>query len=126
MDAFSTSAIDNNGIESEIDIVKEEIPLSEAANKIAIDNLARKMQNKERKLEEEKARRISLKMNQQRKHQCVMSKVNEINIVTELCTADSPATISYEKMCLHYVIHYIKGEHGIKSFQRLRSRRNLG
>ena len=53
MDAFATSAIDNNGIESEIDIVKEEIPLSEAANRIAIDNLARKMQDKERKLEGE-------------------------------------------------------------------------
>jgi len=55
---------------------------------------------------EEKARKTSLKMS--RKHQCVMSKVNEINIVTELCTAESPATINYDKMCLHYVIHYIK------------------
>jgi len=55
---------------------------------------------------EEKARKTSLKMS--RKHQCVMSKVNEINIVTELCTAESPATINHDKMCLHYVIHYIK------------------
>ena len=49
----STKTFIDNVMESDIDIVKEEIPLSDAANKIAIDTLAKKMREKERKLEGE-------------------------------------------------------------------------
>ena len=45
-------------IESDIDIVKEEIPLSDAANKIAIGTLARKMREKERKREGESCHKV--------------------------------------------------------------------
>ena len=47
-------------------------------------------------------------MMMKRRHKCVMPAVNEINIATELCTRDNPAVINFDKMCLHYVIHYIK------------------
>ena len=37
-----------------------------------------------------------------------MAAVNEIQLSTELCTLASPALLALDKMCLHYVIHYIK------------------
>ena len=37
-----------------------------------------------------------------------MGAVNEIDVNTELCTKNHPALVTHEKMCLHYVIHYIK------------------
>ena len=37
-----------------------------------------------------------------------MAAVNEIQLSTELCTLASPALLAMDKMCLHYVIHYIK------------------
>ena len=43
-----------------------------------------------------------------KKHRCVMAAVNEIQLSTELCTLASPALLAMDKMCLHYVIHYIK------------------
>jgi len=41
------------------------------------------------------------------KHKCLMGEISEINILTELCTKTKPALLSTEKLCLHYVIHYI-------------------
>ena len=50
------------------------------------------------------------------KHRCVMGAVNEILISTELCTGASPALLALDKMCLHYVIHYIKRSDQMKEF----------
>ena len=52
-----------------------------------------------------------------KKHRCVMAAVNEIQLSTELCTLASPALLALDKMCLHYVIHYIKRSVGILSLE---------
>ena len=52
-----------------------------------------------------------------KKHRCVMAAVNEIQLSTELCTLASPALLAMDKMCLHYVIHYIKRSDGILSLE---------
>ena len=56
-----------------------------------------------------------------KKHKCVMAAVNEIQLSTELCTLASPALLALDKMCLHYVIHYIKRSDGILSLEHLYS-----
>ena len=56
-----------------------------------------------------------------KKHRCVMAAVNEIQLSTELCTLASPALLALDKMCLHFVIHYIKRSDGILSLEHLYS-----
>ena len=42
------------------------------------------------------------------KHECVMNKVNEIQVPTERCTLRRPAYLDIDRICSHYVIHYMK------------------
>ena len=42
------------------------------------------------------------------KHECVMNKVNEIQVTTERCTSKRPAYLDIDRICSHYVIHYMK------------------
>ena len=42
-----------------------------------------------------------------RKHSCLMGSISEIKLMTELCSPAKPALLATEKICLHYVIHYI-------------------
>ena len=41
------------------------------------------------------------------KHSCLMGSISEIKLMTEMCNSAQPARLSIEKVCLHYVIHYI-------------------
>ena len=41
------------------------------------------------------------------KHTCLLGKISEITLRTEYCTSSTPATLSLDKLGLHYVIHYI-------------------
>ena len=49
------------------------------------------------------------------KHKCVMNKVNEIHDATERCTFKRPAYLHLDRICLHYVMHYIKRYRGLNS-----------
>lgn len=42
-----------------------------------------------------------------RKHSCLMGSISEISLMTERCSREQPARLGTEKVCLHYVIHYI-------------------
>jgi len=100
-------------LESKIDIVKNEIQIPDAAQRLAIDKLAEAVQINNDETDSgsgthSKEKFVSVQAKKGKKHKCVMSKVSEINIAAELCTEKSPAYISFDKMCLHYVIHYIK------------------
>ncbi len=49
------------------------------------------------------------------KHKCVMNNVNEIHVATERCTFKRPAYLDLDRICLHYVMHYIKRYRGSNS-----------
>jgi len=98
-------------LDSKIDIVKNEIQIPDAAQKMTIDKLAQAAELSNYNSESGTTfteKLYSVQSKKGKKHKCIMSKVNEINIAAELCTDTSPAYISFDKMCLHYVIHYIK------------------
>ena len=42
------------------------------------------------------------------KHKCVLNKVHEIHVSTERCTSKRPAYLNTDRICLHYVMHYIQ------------------
>ena len=43
----------------------------------------------------------------EKKHSCLMGSISEIKLMTELCSRAKPARLAADKICLHYVIHYI-------------------
>ena len=42
------------------------------------------------------------------KHDCVMNRVNEIDVASERCTRKRPAYLDKDRICSHYVMHYMK------------------
>ena len=36
-----------------------------------------------------------------------MGSISEIKLMTEMCSPAKPARLAADKICLHYVIHYI-------------------
>ena len=42
-----------------------------------------------------------------KKHSCLMGGLSEIKLMTEMCSLAKPARLATDKVCLHYVIHYI-------------------
>ena len=42
-----------------------------------------------------------------KKHSCLMGSISEIKLMTERCSLAKPARLATDKVCLHYVIHYI-------------------